>query len=80
MILQFGAGNFLRAFVDLFVSQAGFDEVVVVQSTGTGRAEALNRAKGRYHVAIQGYAEGRVIDETEEVSSISRALHAGTEW
>ncbi len=80
MILQFGAGNFLRAFVDLFVSQAGFDEVVVVQSTGTGRAEALNRAKGRYHVVIQGYSEGRVIDETEEVSSISRALHAGTEW
>ncbi len=80
MILQFGAGNFLRAFVDLFVSQAGFDEVVVVQSTGIERAEALNRARGRYHVAIQGYSGGRVIDETEQVSSISRALHAGTQW
>lgn len=80
MILQFGAGNFLRAFVDLFVSQTGFDEVVVVQSTGIERAEALNRAGGRYHVAVQGFAGGRVIDETVEVSSIKRALHAGTQW
>jgi tagaturonate reductase len=80
MILQFGAGNFLRAFVDLFVSQTGFDEIVVVQSTGIERAEALNRAGGKYHVAIQGFSEGRVIDETESVSSISKALHAGTQW
>jgi tagaturonate reductase len=80
MILQFGAGNFLRAFVDLFVSQTGFDEIVVVQSTGIERAEALNRAHGRYHVAIQGFSGGRVIDEVAEVTSISRALHAGTEW
>ncbi len=80
MILQFGAGNFLRAFVDLFVSQTGFDRIVVVQSTGIERAEALNRAGGKYHVAIQGFADGRVIDETEEVTSIKEALHAGTQW
>ena len=64
MILQFGAGNFLRAFVDLFVSQTGFDRIVVVQSTGIERAEALNRAGGKYHVAIQGFADGRVIELT----------------
>jgi len=80
MILQFGAGNFLRAFVDLFVSQAGFDRIVVVQSTGSDRAAALNRAGGKYHVAIQGFADGRVLDETEEVTSIKEALHAGTQW
>lgn len=80
MILQFGAGNFLRAFVDLFVSQTGFDRIVVVQSTGIERADALNRAGGKYHVAIQGFADGRVIDETEEVTSIQEALHAGTQW
>jgi tagaturonate reductase len=80
MILQFGAGNFLRAFVDLFVSQAGFDEIVVVQSTGIERADALNAAKGQYHVAIQGFADGRVVDETKHVCSITKALHAGTQW
>lgn len=85
-ILQFGAGNFLRAFVDLFVAQANrnadsaIGKIVVVQSTGPERAEALNRAGGRYHVAIQGFHEGRVVDETEVADSISRALYAGTQW
>jgi tagaturonate reductase len=85
-ILQFGAGNFLRAFVDLFIAQANREvassigKIVVVQSTGPERAEALNRAGGRYHVAIQGFHEGRVVDETEVVDSISRALYAGTQW
>ncbi len=70
----------MRAFVDLFVSETGFDEIVVVQSTGIERAEAINQAGGRYHVAVQGFADSRVIDETLEVSSITKALHAGTQW
>lgn len=82
MILQFGAGNFLRAFVDLFVSESEVapGAIVVVQSTGKERAEALNASQGRYQVAIQGFQDGRVIDEVCSVDSISRALHAGTEW
>jgi tagaturonate reductase len=80
MILQFGAGNFLRAFVDLFASEAGFDEVVVVQSTGTDRADALRQSAGVYHVAIQGFRDGTIVDETCRVSSIREALHAGTQW
>lgn len=82
MILQFGAGNFLRAFVDLFATESvGIPgPVVVVQSTGKERAEALNAAGGRYHVAIQGYRNGEIVDELVKVESISRALHAGSQW
>lgn len=80
MLLQFGAGNFLRAFVDLFVSEAGDEKIVVVQSTGAARAEALNRAGGRYHVAIQGWQDGAAVDRTTEVRSIAKALHAETQW
>jgi len=85
-ILQFGAGNFLRAFADLIIDQANrspstaLGRIVVVQSTGRARAEALNRVGGRNHVALQGFLAGQVVDETESVSSISRALYAGTEW
>ncbi len=85
-ILQFGAGNFLRAFADLFVAQANRDattalgKIVVVQSTDRNRADALNAAQGHYHVAIQGFANGQVVDTVEFVDSISRALHAGTQW
>lgn len=80
MILQFGAGNFLRAFVDLFVSETRFDQIVVVQSTGRERCDVLNRAGGRYHVAIQGIADGVVVNETRQVTSIREALHSGTDW
>lgn len=85
-ILQFGAGNFLRAFADLFVAQVNrsaataVGKIVVVQSTDRHRADALNAAQGRYQVAIQGFADGRVVNEVEMVDSISRALHAGTQW
>lgn len=84
-ILQFGAGNFLRAFADLFISDANRGanppgRIVVVQTTGIERAQAINRAGGRYHVAVRGVRDGVVVDETVEVDSISRALHAGTQW
>jgi tagaturonate reductase len=85
-ILQFGAGNFLRAFADVFVAQANRVEVtavgrvVVVESVGKGKAMALNAAGGRYHVVVQGVRQGRVIEEVEEVDAISRAFHAGTQW
>ena len=86
MILQFGAGNFLRAFADLIVHQLNLitkdslGEIVVVQSTGKERADAINAANGNYHVAIQGFQDGNTIDETIEVTSIGRALHAGSQW
>lgn len=85
-VLQFGAGNFLRGFVDAFIDEANrasgdaFGGVVVVQSTGTERARALNASGGRYHIAVQGFQGGKVVDRVEEITSIRRALHAGTEW
>src|SRR5579884_1803609 len=84
-ILQFGAGRFLRAFADLFIHQANEEgqnvgRIVIVQSTGDERAAALNRQKGRYHVAVRGYEEGTVVDRVETSASISRALVAGSQW
>ncbi len=86
MILQFGTGNFLRAFADLFVEELGgvrkdeIGPVIAVQSTGRERADAINAAGGSYHVAIQGYENGKVIDETCQVSSIAEVLYAGSDW
>lgn len=80
MILQFGTGNFLRGFTDLFADELGIGPIVAVQSTEGDRGALLNKAGGRYHVAIQGIADGRVVDETVEVNSIARALFAASEW
>lgn len=79
MILQFGAGNFLRGFIDIFADDLEIP-VVVVQSTGLERAEAINAADGNYHLAIQGYRDGGVVDEVRTVTSIRNALHAGSQW
>lgn len=84
-ILQFGAGNFLRAFVDLFVQQAreaGKDvgRVTVVQSTGSGRAAALAGAGCRYHVVLRGIRGGAVVNEVHPVDSIAAAFDANTQW
>jgi tagaturonate reductase len=84
-ILQFGSGRFLRAFADLFIHQANqqgqaVGRVVIVQSTGDGRAEGLNRQGGKYHVVVRGIEAGQVVQRTEECESISRALPANTQW
>jgi tagaturonate reductase len=84
-ILQFGSGKFLRGFADLFIHQAnawgqGVGRVVVVQTTGDARANLLRAQGGRYHVAVRGLADGKVVDEIQESASISRALIASQEW
>ena len=84
-ILQFGGGRFLRGFVDVFVQDANLagqaiGRVVVVQSTRGERANALNAQAGRYHILTRGLKNGQVIDQTDEIASVSRALTAQTQW
>lgn len=84
-VLQFGSGRFLRAFADLFIHHGNTQgqnvgRVVIVQSTGEGRAGGLNAQQGKYHVVVRGYENGEVVDRVEVCESVSRALHAGTQW
>jgi tagaturonate reductase len=84
-VLQFGAGNFLRAFADLFIEQANragspVGRIVVVQSTASGRGDTLNARGCRYQVAVRGFSGGKVVDELESVASISRAVTASAAW
>jgi len=84
-VLQFGAGRFLRAFVDRFVQNAndagqGVGRVVVVQSTPGQRADLLNSQPDGYHVVVRGYANGELVERTDGVHSISRALVAQNQW
>ena len=84
-VLQFGSGRFLRAFADLFIHEArlwgqSIGRVVVVQSTGSERSRLFNEQKGRYHIQVRGIRDGRLIDDTIEVGSVSRALSARADW
>lgn len=84
-VLQFGAGRFLRAFVDRFIQHAhdsrqDVGSVVVVQSTPGSRAELLSSSGNGFHVVVRGIENGETVDRVESVKSISRALVASEAW
>ncbi|MEM7230972.1 MAG: tagaturonate reductase, partial [Planctomycetota bacterium] len=84
-VLQFGAGNFLRAFADHFIHLANqgpnpIGKIVVVQSTPGERAQWLNDAGGRYHVVFRGIEDGERVDRVEVVESVRRAIVASDDW
>lgn len=79
-VVQFGAGNFLRGFVDWIIQelndQAGFDSsVVVVKVTPNGTYESLDAQDGLFHVHIEGIQNGEFISKTQLISCISRAVY-----
>ena len=84
-VLQFGEGNFLRAFADYFIDianeKAGFNgKVCVVQPIAEGLAEVINRQQGLYTVYLRGYENGEKVQRKRVVSSISRALNPYTQY
>lgn len=84
-VLQFGTGAFLRGFADVFLDEANREglfggRVVVVGSTGSGRARGINEQDGLYTVCTQGIADGEVVDRCRIVGSLSRAVAASKNW
>ena len=79
-IIQFGEGNFLRAFADWIISnmneQGAFNgNVVVVQPIEKGMTDLLNKQDGLYHVNLQGIENGKVTNSCRLIDVISRALN-----
>ncbi len=79
-ILQFGEGNFLRAFVDwmIYKSNKQLDTnngVVVVQPLDKGMIELLNKQDNLYHVLLQGIKDGKPVQETELIDCILDAIN-----
>ncbi len=81
-VLQFGEGNFLRAFVDYFIDvmneKAGFNaKAVLVQpiSGGDKIREFINEQEGLYTLFLRGSENGRKVSEKRVISSVSRCLN-----
>ena len=79
-ILQFGEGNFLRAFVDYFVDVAneacGFNsKVVVAQPIAEGLAPMINAQDGLYTLYLRGFENGQKVNSKRVISSISRCIN-----
>ncbi|APC39776.1 tagaturonate reductase [Clostridium estertheticum] len=83
-VLQFGEGNFLRAFVDWQIDkmnkEAGFNgSVVVVQPIENGLVDKLNDQDGLYTLYLQGMNDGKAIAEHSVINSISRGINPYTQ-
>ena len=80
-VLQFGEGNFLRAFVDHFIDimneRTGFNgKVVAVTPRGTGKHwNVLNTQEGLYTLLLRGREKGRRVDDKRILSCISRCIN-----
>lgn len=71
-IIQFGEGNFLRAFVDWMMTP---DSVIVVKPRPGKGLERLLACNCRYSVGIQGIDNGETINTVEPVDSIAGAIN-----
>ena len=84
-VMQFGEGNFLRAFVDYFFDVANEKadwngKVVLVQPIAQGLTEYINNQQGLYTLYLRGSQNGEKVDEKRVISSVSRCLNPYTEW
>lgn len=80
-IIQFGEGNFLRAFIDwqldLLNEQTDLDAgVVVVRPRNSQTTRTLNSQDGLYTTLIRGIdAGGEVVSEPRLIRSVNREIH-----
>ena len=76
-VIQFGEGNFLRAFVDWIIynmnQKTDFNgSVVIVQPLGGGMIDKLNGQDCLYHVNLQGLEDGKPVNSLTRIDCVSQ--------
>ena len=79
-VLQFGEGNFLRAFVDYFFDVAnekcGFNgKIVLCQPIEPGLADMINEQEGLYTLYLRGFENGAKVNDKRIISAVSRCIN-----
>ena len=75
----FGEGNFLRAFIGVLYERMNRNAsygggVVLLQGLANGLAEKINAQDGLYTVIERGMAEGKAVERSEIVHSVTRCV------
>ena len=79
-VLQFGEGNFLRAFVDWMIDKANQDgiyqgSIVLCQPIAQGLKDMINAQDGVYTLAMRGAENGQPVEKIEVITSVSRCIN-----
>jgi tagaturonate reductase len=79
IIMQYGEGNFLRAFCDVMIDAAKKEddfnpEIVIVKPIRFGDVKKFTQADNRYHVVLRGLENGEKREIYREITSVSDVL------
>ncbi len=84
-VVQFGEGNFLRAFVDYMLDIANEKgvfggSVAVVKPISFGNLERFHKQDNLYTVILRGKENGNIVDDARIVTSVSESLDCAEDY
>lgn len=84
-IIQFGEGNFLRAFTAWMINDLNRNNIfngriVMVQPLKVGIVNVLNDQDGLYTLIMRGIKDGKLVEEREIITSTSRGISPYADW
>lgn len=85
-ILQFGEGNFLRAFAEHYIQTANekgiYDGKVAIcqPRKNTKVINALKEQGCRYNILLKGRLNGEIINEVKSVNCVEECIDTGGEY
>lgn len=84
-VIQYGEGNFLRAFVDYIIDklnkEADFNAgVAVIQPLPGGMVSMLNDQDGLYNLFLRGIKNGEETEEIHTISCVQEGLNPYTDY
>lgn len=84
-VLQFGEGNFLRAFFDWQINELNkkglFNgKIIVAQPLEKGMIDQLNKQDGLFTLLLRGLKNGEKVENLNLVTSVSRGINPYSNW
>lgn len=84
-VVQFGEGNFLRAFVDYMIdvaNEAGvFDgSIAIVKPISFGSLEMFEKQDNLYTVVLRGKENGETVNDSRIVTSVSKVMDCNDDY
>lgn len=77
-VLQYGEGNFLRAFADAYFNtlneEGGNYEVTIIKPAPFGNLAKFKEQNNGYNVVLRGFENGKTIESVYPISCIKRAI------
>ena len=78
-VLQYGEGNFLRTFVDVYFDTLnkngqGIYKVNIVKPITFGTLERFEKQDNKYHIVLRGMENGKSVENVYKVDSIENVI------